>query len=249
MKPYYIILATLLVVSCAKEPAQPIEVPITIQVGSITSGPLTKSVAALIDATAPSGQVSLRLQSKTNPNRRYTVTPGTTVSVAIDTYTVTGEYVPQAVFSCWRGAFYKEPRYSVSETLSVTADRDTYTIPAAFSSFALIWDKGAVSRYYIWNASGTPEEPTGWVEDDGLAILYGTCTSGWSRDYPLTILAEPADDVNYEPTTFSLVTASATGCVLVENGKWYQLNPGAVATSSGSLGVTLPDWTEGTTNL
>ena len=85
----------------------------------------------------------------------------------------------------------------------------------------------------------------GWVEGEGEALVYVACTSGWTATSNLILNAYPVDDVNFEQTQYNLATTSASGCVKVDNGKWYQFNPGAVETESGNIGITLPGWEGG----
>lgn len=242
-------LAVAALMGCSKEtqaPAVKMQ-DITLGLGNIQTGDLsTKGIPALISASVPSGDITIKLVSTTNANRTYSIKAGQAASVAIDTYTATATYRPTAIYDCWKGYFYAEPCLSVNTSLTIEEGKETYTLPASYDCFALVWDKAMTASYSVWSASGAPEVPSiNWVEEEGLALVYVRCKSAWTASSGLIIYANPADDVNYEMTTYNLVTTSAADCVLVENGKWYTFNPGAVATSSGSLSLTFPEWTAG----
>ena len=215
-------LAAVLVSACAPQAVD--DAPcksITLSIAGVESGTMTKAVADLLTTSAPSSPVTIRLQSKTNANRRYTLTAGSSAVVALDTYTATATYNPQSVLDVWRGQCYTEPSFEVNATLSVTASQDAYTLPASYTCFALVWEKSSTAGYSLWSASGAPTACTSWVDGDGLSLVYIRCTSGWTASSNLIVTATPADDVNFEATQYKLTTEAAAGCVKVDNGKWF----------------------------
>lgn len=93
---------------------------VTFQVGGIRTGEIgTKagSPDAILSATDPTGDLSLKVVSTTNQARKYTAQAGVPIALPADTYQVTGEYIPTAAAQVWHGTAYREPRFSVSSTI------------------------------------------------------------------------------------------------------------------------------------
>lgn len=238
-------LAVLLAVGCAKENPTAGEASVTFLVG-IQSGEMpTKGVAEVLAGIVPSGSLQLTIRSTTNSQRVYQVTAGQPATIAIDTYQVTGQYTPAAPFICTRGQIYAEPRFSVSTSVAVDGNEDAIAVPVVWDCFAVVRDCSRVASIQATNANASFEELTAWAGNDDYKVAFVTCTSGWDANYALRLLVTPVDGVNYQPTTFRLVTTPVAGSISVRNGYWYEFSPEGVATRSGSLGLTFPEWTEG----
>lgn len=240
------ILAAAVLIGCTKDQQPQGETTITFAVGGVTSGQMTKSVTDLLAATLPSGKLALRLKSTTNAMREYTVTAGEAVTIPLDTYQVTGAYTPAASFNCPRGAFYLEPKYSVSSRVEVDGETDTITLPVTWDCFAIIRDNTKVASVLASNASATPQEVTAWAGDGDLRLVYASCISAWDSSMALQLIVTPADAANYQATSWWLSTTDTAGMLQVRNGYWYEFDPEGVETGTGSLDFDFPAWINGT---
>lgn len=217
------------------------------QVGGIRTGEIATKAGspnAILSATAPTGELSLKIVSTTNQARKYTAQPGVPVSLPADTYQVTGEYIPAAAAQVWHGTAYKEPRFSISSTIEVTEAESTFTIPARYECFALVIDFQECAKYRHTNANITQEDITQWATLDDMGVLYVSCVSAWNSSIPYTIQAFPVDTAEGEMQSYSLIT-SGTGGKVVENGKWYCFSPGKVDKLSGTIATSFPAWEDG----
>lgn len=220
---------------------------VTFQVGGIRTGEIgTKggSPDAILSATAPAGEISLKIVSTTNQARKYTAQPGTPIALPVDTYQVTGEYIPAAAAQVWHGTAYKEPRFSVSSTIKVTEAESTFTIPARYDCFALVINFQECAKYRHTNANVTQEDITQWEVLDDYGVLYVNCVSSWTASIPYTIQAYPVDTAEGEMQSYPLITAGAGGKI-VENGKWYCFSPGRVEKLTGTIATSFPAWEDG----
>lgn len=245
----------LLLAGCAKEENAPIPgaspCTVTLTLGTVASGSLTKGddkVADLLDAHSPSGEVYIRLVSTSDNTRVYDAKPGKEIAIIPDTYKVTGAYSPKSVFDCFRGKFYLEPRFSIDTEITVTPDTDTYALPVSWNCFALVRDKTKVARFQVMDKNVSPADITTWTEDEGdLSLVFVHCTSAWEGDMYFRLTAYPADEQNYQPTSWQLVTKAATGSLLVKDGTWYCFTPEGTTAKNGSFSFTFPAWTAGST--
>ena len=220
---------------------------VTFQVGGIRTGEIgTKagSPNAILSATAPSGELSLKVVSTTNQARKYTAQAGVPIALPADTYQVTGEYIPTAAAQVWHGTAYREPRFSVSSTIEVTDNETNFTLPAHYDCFALVIDFQECEKYRHTNGNITQEDITQWEVLDGYGVLYVTCNSSWTASIPYTIQAYPAHTAEGEMQAYQLIT-SGTGGKIVENGKWYCFSPGRVDKFTGTISTSFPAWEDG----
>lgn len=234
--------------ACTKHGDGPADtVTVTFALQGVESGTLTRTdYAALLDAAAPSGDVTINLTSTTNAKRTYQVKAGEPVDLVIDTYVARCEYIPTAVGEAFRAHLYAEPRFSAKKEIAVQEGTTAYTLPAQYDCFALIYPTADVAKVTMMDKNVTPFTVTGWTIADGNALLFVDCTSAWSKDFPLPVTLYPTDTENKEATTFTLVTTAADDCLLVEDGKWYNLAPNGVATGSGNaIDIDFPGWGSG----
>ena len=97
MRNYIILLIAILSIACAKEPQY---ATVTFDVRYVQSGTITKvssgAVSEALAASMPTGPFQIHLVSKTNPLRSYDITTGSSVTIAVDDYTVTGSVLNNA---------------------------------------------------------------------------------------------------------------------------------------------------------
>lgn len=234
MKKWMILLA-LALVACTKITEQ----TITVCISGIETGSMTKvDPFSVFAATAPTSIPELTLQSNSISARRYTVSNGEAVSVPLDTYTVTGEYSPNQTGAIQGGKVFLTPPYSVNASITVTEGKDSYTVPAAYTCFALVLDAATTEKYRTRNPSGSYID-LNWMAGDAVKVAY--IQGQW--EFPaLPVIVVPKDIANYETTTFGLVTNKDYSGVFVEYGKWYCFGPKGVTTSGGNIGVEIPEW-------
>ena len=218
---------------------------ITISLSGVQTGDMTKALdpTALLGSTAPVGGVTLSLVSTTNALRRYTATPGQALTVPLDTYDVTGSYLPSSsgnIFS--KGKVYARPPYSASGRITVTEDTDAYSVAATYDCFALVIDYSECEKYGILGAGGSMIDFTWFTDSEGMGLAY--IVGDWNAA-PLRIDAVPQDKANYEQVRYELVTDPSYQGVLVENGKWYAFGPNGVQTGGADIGIDLPGWERG----
>ena len=224
----------------------PTEVVFTL--GGVQSGPMTKSVADLLTASAPSGTINLRLRSTTDNLREYQVQPGQAVQIIPDTYTVNCQYVPQSCFDCVRGKFYLEPRFSVNTEVTITTTTSTYQLPVIWECFAIVKDDTKVASVQASNSNADPAAVNSWNTQGGLSLVYAYCASAWDIAMNLQLTTTPVDETRYQATTWRLTTAWVSGCLMVQNGYWYLFTPDGVQAQNGTLALSYPSWTEGITH-
>lgn len=229
--------------ACAPMQAPPAEREILVSLSGVRSGQmLTKGPLDVLAQTAPAKLPTLTLQSKTVPERRYTMTPGVPAPVALDSYTVTGTYLPNEEGKVFGGAAYATPPFSVSDEITVTEDVSEYSVGASYDCFALVLDESTTEKYRIRGYAGAMMDLTWVYGSDGYKVVY--LKGEWS--FPaLSLKALPADPANYEAASYELVSdPSATG-VLVKTGNWYAFGPNGVQTSEGGIEIGMPGWEAG----
>ena len=249
---FALILGVCLLPACTSDitPTEANPITVTFTIGTVESGPITKgAVDNLISATAPTGQVQLRLTSTTDNSRQYTTTPGAYVDIIPDTYRVTAQYIPTSTFDCFRGKFYLEPRFSINTEVLVREGIEAYALVVSWDCFALVMDRTKVDHYTVTNSSIVQAEPTQWNTDQSgeLSLVYVHCSSDWEGDMFFRVTAIPVEHSGYNTTSWNLVTKPTNGCLQVRNGYWYCFTPDGTATQSGVFSFNYPSWMEGST--
>ena len=241
-----ILLAFLPLLACMKQTPPAGSVDVTFNLGGVRTGSIaTKgSVDAILTATAPPGALQLTITSTTNASRIYHANIGQAVNLPIDTYHVTGEYIPQVAVAVWHGNAYQEPRYLVDAQLTIQEGQDSYTLEAQYNCFALVIDFAECAKYGHTNSKSSPEDITAWAMQDGMGVLYVNCIAAWTATSGYTIYAYPVDTAEKEMQAYTLVMAGAGGYP-VEYGKWYCFTPAEVDKQSGSLSTSFPAWVPG----
>lgn len=220
------------------------EQAITIHIGGVQSGSLTKAAPAIISATAPTGIPTLTLTSE-DGQRTYQVAPGESVVVRVGTYQVKGEYVPPASRNTPSFGFaYGEPRYHISSTIEVAEGTTSYSVNAAYDCWALIINYADAEKYESTGASDADYadvECFTRVEDYGIAYVW---PGGASARGKCNLRVTPADKENYDEAVYLLRWAGSAG-VNIENGRWYMFSAAEAERGSGDIGVNLPEWEAG----
>lgn len=235
----------MLSIACAKE--QERFTTVVFNVSGVESGPLTKGlsegVAAALAATAPSPVATLTAVSKTNPLRKYTITPGEALTMAIDSYTVTASGTGTNLGAITGGNLYSTPSWAVSEDVDVSSGSDTYSVSAYYTCVAFVIDKTTTERLSFANGANSVN-PSGFGGTDEVSIIYASGT--WTYSKPLYVHSYPIDTVNYEETVYKVSNqGDYEGMQRVRSGYWYNLTPGAVAVTSGTIGINFPTWGAG----
>lgn len=216
---------------------------ITINLPGILSGPISKAASDVLAATAPTQLPALVLQSRSVPERRYTVTPGVPATVALDTYSVSGEYAPNEEGRIFGASVFATPPFSVGGEITVTEGQSDYPVSAAYKCIALVLDRSVCSTYKVTGYAGAPVDLLTFGQG-GFAVAY--VRGGWT--FPgLRLTAVPADPAQYESASYELFTDAqyANGALVVEDGKWYSFGPRGVQTTEGGINLGLPSWEDG----
>lgn len=234
-----------LVAACAKEPAPEAAVKVVLEVANLRSGNIgTKAgVPAILNVTAPSGSISLHLQSTAVAARQYDVTTGQEVELPAGTYTVTGSYNPSYSCEVYRGRGYNTPPYSVSQSITITEGVTNYSVDAIYDCFALVIDYTQAEKYKHLNKNASPVDVP-FVDDGDYGVLYVKCTSSWTWNDSYMLYVFPVNPAEQEQATYQLVTSGTQG-VKVENGKWYYFGPTPVVKYDGTLSPQMPTWVPG----
>ena len=239
----------LLFVSCSKK----IEIKetqyqeVSISINGVQTGRFTKasssSILNVIEEMFPTSGVTFKLTSTTNSSRVYNIALGESLSIPLDTYTVTARYKPYVVGNTFKnGEITQSPRFSVESTITVTSSQSNYVVDAIYQCWALVIDYTVCSKYRHLGYSYSEEDFTYFATSGNLGIAF---INGEWTDSPYTITAVPKSTEFHEPKTYSFVSNRNYDGIYVENGKWYCLNPESVATTSGDLSINYPKWTEG----
>ena len=245
MKKICLLLAVMLsVFSCQKASTLSREVRFSLP---FLSGDLTKADLAEIEtalsAANPTTAPYNTIQSTSVEARHYTCRVGQSVTLPLDTYSVTGTYAPEVGLQKFRGlTIANEPTYVISETIVVTEDSDVFTLGAEYKCFALVLDKSVSKSYSLVNTGGALSPVSAYVTTGDVSVCFGVASSA-TGSYSLTVA--PVDNVNYEPTTIGLGFGGGSGAVALEYGKWYSFSADAAITSSGNMGVNFPTWVNG----
>lgn len=243
MKKGFLLLAAILLTACTKE--QTPLATVTFHLAGVESGEMTKvsseGVASALSATAPSGPFTLTAVSRTNPLRTYTITTGVPVTMAVDSYSVSGSGRGHEIASITGGTLYDSPLWSASSDVEVGSDGGSLSVSASYSCIALIIDKSVTRELAVMNGSEEAVYTPGGTSEVGVVYAAGN----WYYSKPLRVIARPVDTVSREETRYELVFGDYDGMVNVRYGRWYSFTPGEVATASGSLGVEFAGWIQG----
>lgn len=248
---YIIIALATIVVGCGREEVFPVEEQeVAVYVKGVESGDFTKAsgsaVSTLIESLFPASGVTFTLSSTSNPERVYTVDIGKSITIPIDTYSVTAYYRPTSVGNTVKnGYIYKTPRFYVDTVISINKGQKNYTVDATYECWALVIDYTTCSKYEHLGYNYTMEDFTYFYGsgDLGIAFIYGSWTT-----QPYTIKSCPKENSGYEARSYNLVTDKNYTGIFIEYGKWYAFSTSSVDDTSGSIGVNYPGWSEGSTS-
>ena len=228
--------------SCSKpESFVTVRFGVGVPCGAVTRA-MPDGLSDALSATAPSGPFTLSLQSLENSLRTYSATTGVPLSVAVGSYSVTGSGSGRSVAQASNGAVYSSPSWSLSSEVTVRGDGE-FSLPASWTCFALVFDLSETD-----GVSVDGERISSLPGTDGWAVLYARPDAGknWYVRAPLSVTVHPKDAVLGEAVSYDIITTTPQeGFVAVQNGYWYKLSPGRVEVVSGSMGVSFPEWMEG----
>lgn len=230
------------------------EVDVVLRVGSVRSGEIGVKAAdgeigAAVAAVVPSGAAGLTLQSLDVSSRRYYVSSGQEVRVAVGRYRVSGSYEKeQRVGTLRNNAVVDEPIYVVPEQEIVVEEGvSEYVVNAQWACWALVLDRDLVSGY-----KQREDRLDNWREiafgSGDLEVLFVGSGVTWDEIATLYLRSEPADAENYEAKEYRLVNGDnnqGAGATRVRDGYWYVMGPTAVTFQSGAIGVVYPEWRKG----
>ena len=229
--------------ACTPMSSPSAEREITLALSGVRAGQmLTKGPLDVLAQTAPAKMPTLTLQSKTVPERRYTLIPGVPAPVALDSYTVTGAYLPNEEGKVFGGSAYATPPFSVNAEITVTEDVGEYSVAASYDCFALVLDESTTEKYRIRGYAGAMMDLAWVYGSDGYKVVY--LKGEWTHP-ALTVTALPADPANYEAASYDLVSDPSASGVLVKCGNWYSFGPNGVQTSEGGIEIGMPGWEAG----
>jgi hypothetical protein len=159
--------------ACSQMQMPSAEREITLSLSGVRTGQmLTKGPLDVLAQTLPTKMPTLTLQSKTVPERRYTMTPGVPAPVALDSYTVTGTYLPNEEGKVFGGSAYATPPFSVNAEITVTEDVSEYSVGAAYDCFALVLDESTTEKYRIRGYAGAMMDLAWVYGSDGYKVVY-----------------------------------------------------------------------------
>lgn len=229
-----------LCLACTKEPSERCA-RVDFEVRGIPSGDmLTKTFTSadaesVLSATLPSTTgASLTIQSQTKSARCYTGRVGETLTLAYDTYNVSGEWHSSALQNVLFGKAYGKPSYSLSGVVTVNEADGTYPLSATWTSAALIINPSECAEVKISSQTGgLGSAKSLFVSGGTYSVLY-VSGSGYTSQKPFVVEITPVDDVNFEVATFRFTS--------LVNGRWYFLSPDPVEVTGGGFDVTFPSW-------
>jgi len=249
-----LVLAAVLLVAAGCGVVEEREVDVVLRVGSVRSGELgvkasDGEIGAAVAAVVPSGSAGLTLQSTDVSSRRYYVSSGQEVRVAVGRYRVSGSYEKeQKVGTLGQNAVVDEPIYVVpDQEIVVEEGVGEYVVDAQWACWALVLDRDLVAGYkQREDRMGTWRS----IEFGGgeLEVLFVGSSVSWNEISTLYLRSEPADEENYEAKEYRLVNRDnnqGSGATRVRDGYWYVLGPTGVTFQSGTIGVTYPEWRKG----
>ncbi len=249
MKKISMLLLCVLALACAKTAPQG-EKTVVFTLSGVQSGSLTKvsldGVSAALSASAPTAYPELTIQSKTKPSRVYHATVGEPVSVAYDSYTVSGTYAPDSQGRIFYSNVFSTPSFELSGDITVTEADETYPLSVSYTCFALVCDFESTASIEISSTKTVLSDCTDkFVRYGNIGLIYLDASNTYTSASPLKVRVTPIDDANYEVSEYSM-TASGTGASSrCETGKWYCFSPSAVETVSGGFDIDLPEFTQG----
>ena len=221
----------------------------TFSVAGVASGAMSKADEGAVADVIASADVlpvtQLTLTSTTKPARTYSVRVGSAVTVAVDTYRVEGLSMGGEVKGTFYGGakLYAAPGSAVDEVVTVASEGGDYPLTAQHTHFALVLDRSRTSAYGLKGVRGDVEAVDDRcyhsVGDLSVTFVYAPLPLA----SPLTLVAYPVDDINYEPRTYSLGVAPE-----VAAGRWYSFSSAAVDVASGGFAVSTPAWGVGYNN-
>ena len=236
----------LMLVACAEKEEL---VTVRFDLGGVQTGTITKAsssaVGDAIAATATTEPPTLTLQSTTVAARTYTVLAGQEAQVAIDRYTVTANHRPSSLGNCLIGEVYATPAYTINEAVTVDGSRDSFTLTAIYSCFALVIDHDVTAQYAVlrddvFNAFAQ------YDREAGVEVRYVVPNNSVFMTGNTTLRATPVDNAGHEATEWRVRWAGvATVDCELQNGYWYCFTPNAVTLESGTFSVRLPNFREG----
>jgi hypothetical protein len=242
------------VLSCTKEQVSEAERSsvVTFSIPGVSSGSIsTKAslddITAALVATQPTATPTLTIRSTADNSVSYTAEVGTPISLPFGTYTVTGKYTAKNIGGCLAGYVYKNPCYSVSQTIEVEEGTTALSLSATYTSFALVLDTDECSGYKHYQSNNTYSNIEDWAEVGKIKIVYIT-PNETVEDYKLYKLkALPADETIYEPREYSMISGEKAGFIHIATGKWYKFSPRSTQAEIGDIGIGFPEWEQGAT--
>lgn len=245
MRKYLSLLLAALSVACAKETQREAEVVFSLGVpsGQITRA-TTDGIAAALSACTPAGPFSLSAKSQTNELRTYAVTTGEALTMAVDSYAVTGSGEGRFLSNITLGVASTSPAWAVNATVSVDGDGEL-SVPANYTCLALVFDKAKTEKITLGGASSDVAVSAMGGNDEYGVVFVKYSSSSWYRDRPLWVYVFPTDKVYGDTAIYKFVSGNSDGFINARYGYWYLLQPGEVDVASGQFGIEFPAWKEG----
>lgn len=228
----------LLVCGCATEKEEQYQ-----EIRLMVSGVIgTKSAGDAVNALAPTGAATLRLQGVDVATRVYDVAAGESVRVPLGVYRVSGAYVPTEVGRACYSSLYYEPSYVVSGDIVVQSGVGEYSVGAEYDCFAVVVDYSDVASVQHSNNGSDFTVFTTLKREGDYGVVFMQSQSA-SLAWHLRVY--PQDEAGREMRQYVLARSGGSGRVAVEDGKWYLLTTREVDKEDGIIDVILPSWQQG----
>lgn len=212
-----------------------------VEEGSMTRGTAMNAVKYVCNSTKPS---ALTL-SFSNSKNTYEIVTGESYDVKTGAYVVTGEYDPNTseALSFLNGSVKSdvEPFIKVDTSINITADKDTYTIPATYDCFGIVTLESEVGGMYFYEEGGSYNRGVNTASRDNYAITFVKADL-LDKVLEIKILNRLS---KHKDTSFLFSDKSGRDdCIKPQKGKYYLLHPAPIDDVSATSNYEVVDWEE-----
>ena len=247
-------IALLFMLSCTKDKSNEVDgasivtfsIP-GLNTGSIATKATLDDITAALVATQPEQTPQLTIRSTTDNSVSYTAEVGTPISLPYGTYQVTGNYIARNIGGGLAGYVYKNPCYSINQTVEILERSTELALNARYTCFALILDTDECLDYKHYMSNSTYVDMPGWAEVGKIKVVYVVPSGVIADDKPYKIKAIPKDADSYGAKEYAMISGQKAGSITIENGKWYKFSPRSLKAEIGTIGIGFPDWEQGNT--
>lgn len=246
--------ALLFMLSCTKDKNSEVDGTsiVTFSIPGVNSGSIgTKAtlddISSALVATQPTQTPTLTIRSTADNSVSYTAEVGTPISLPYGTYQVTGTYTARNIGGGLAGYVYKNPCYSINQTVEILEGSTELALTAKYTCFALILDTDECLDYKHYMSNSTYVDMPDWAEVGKIKVVYVVPSGTIADDKPYKIKAIPKDADSYGAKEYAMISGQKAGYITIENGKWYKFSPRSLKTEIGNIGIGFPNWEQGNT--